>query len=155
MTWIACLFKYGFEGTTANKTYYAIRRDQVQVSHTGVFYRVSTGDNWANNGKILLGSSQQAPNIRDINVAVSVTEMTPSVPVISTTGNTIKVITSGTASFASETVIGEASLLLAEPWGTVNTNRIAVTRDTFTPVTVPAGGSITVQFEMWFNAMPS
>ena len=152
---MASFFKTGLDGVTGNKYYYATMRNQTQFSHCGQFYYCLNADAWANAGKIVLGSSQQPPTIRDFDIAVPVKEITPSVPVISSTGNTIKVIVSGTASFTSETVVGEAGLMIYSPCIQSLSYPNLVTRDIFTPVTVPAGGSITLQFELWFNAMPS
>ena len=154
MVLMANFFKCGLDGTTGNKYYYYIQRTQAQLSHCGPFYYTSNGDYWANTGKIVLGSSQQPPGLRDFDIAVPVKEITPSVPVISSVGNVLKVIVSGTASFTSETVVGEAGLQVAFPDITNATHPALITRDIFDPVTVPAGGSITLQFELWFNGMP-
>jgi hypothetical protein len=153
MVLMANFFKCGLDGTTTNKYYYFIQRNQTQLLHYGLFYGANNNA-WANAGKVILGSSQQPPGIRDFDIAVPVKEITPSVPVISSEGNVVKVIVSGTASFTSETIVSEAGLQVAFPNTNTAVNTALITRDIFDPVTVPAGGSITLQFELWFNGMP-
>lgn len=153
--WLMNFLKYGFNGKVTTKTYYGLRRDNTQLTTTGSVYPVNNGNWWAGGGKIQLGSSQQVASILDFAIAVPVQEITPGVPVIVSAGNVVKVIISGTASFVSQTIVSEAGLVLSDPNSTGNGNKSLVTRDTFTPVSVPAGGSITLQFELWFNGMPS
>lgn len=157
---LAHLLKYGFSGTNS-KAYYAIRKSdgvQINMSTVNVYSSNGTGTNqyWGNNGRISLGSSVQAATIRDYNLAAPVIEVTPSVPLIQQAGNVLKVVVSGTASFSSETTLSECALAVSLPGCQNNTDqRVIITRDTFTATTVPAGGTITTQFELWFNGMPS
>jgi hypothetical protein len=156
---VASVLKNGFAGQATSKTYYGIRQsDGAQLAYTTQwFYRSDTGTlYWGNNGRICLGSSSQAAAIRDYCLAAPVKEIVPSVPLIQQDGNTLKIVVSGTASFASETMLSECGLAICHPFGTDNgTYRMMITRDTFTATTVPAGGTITLQFELWFNAMPT
>lgn len=154
---VASILKNGFSGQAVSKTYYGIRQsDGAQLALTTQwFYRSDTGNLWwGNNGRICLGSSSQAANIRDYCLAAPVKEIVPSVPLIQQDGNTLKIVVSGTASFASETMLSECGLVICHPFTTDTSLRMLITRDTFTPTTVPAGGTITLQFELWFNAMP-
>jgi len=154
--WLVGILKFGFNAMVSTKYYYGLRRDNTQRSGYGYVEAVANGDYWAGGGKIQIGSSTQPASILDFAIAVPVSEITPGVPVIVSTGNVVKVIISGTASFASQTVVSEAGLVLTDlDYSNNSTYKTLVTRDTFTAVTVPAGGSITLQFELWFNGMPS
>lgn len=155
---IATILKFGFTGTTS-KHYFAIQRTGVQVSATAQsnnIYGCNSGTYmwWANGGKICLGSSSQAPTIRDFDLASNVTQIPSVAPIISSEGNTLKIVISATASFASETTLTECGILIHLPWSAGQSYPAMITRDTFPAVTVPAGGTMTTQFELWFNAMP-
>lgn len=154
MALIALIFKCGLDGISGNKYYYYLSPTQAQNAHCGRFFGSHNSSAWANAGRAVLGSSQQPASRNDIAIAVPVIEVQPSVPVISSEGNILKLILSATASFASETMVGEAGLKISMPDIQSTAHPVMVTRDTFDIVTVPAGGSITLQFELWFNGMP-
>jgi hypothetical protein len=160
---VASLLKYGFVGSVS-KQYYGIRKsDGAQLGFAtnntiATGYQNGSNWRWGNGGRICLGASSQAATIRDFDLAAPVKEIVASVPILQQDGNTLKVIVSGTASFTSETTLSECALAVCLPWNQSDDptiNRVIITRDTFTAVTVPAGGTITLQFELWFNAMPT
>jgi len=156
---IASMLKCGFANGTA-KSYFAIRKtDGVQLTGPSTMYGASpSGPAWSGGGKVCLGASNQTPGIRDFNLAAPVVEVSPSIPFINQDGNTLKIVVSATASFAAQTTLCECGLAVSLPWVTgadTTTNRVLITRDIFDAVTVPTGGTITVQFELWFNAMPA
>lgn len=151
LNWVALIaemFRYGL--TSAVKSYQAFNVSGSQVMLGTFCYNA---DQWRGSGRCDLGSSTQTPTIRDFAASVFVKSCTPSAPQLSSSGNTLKVIVPATASFTSETIISEASMVVTRP--IPSSDLLTVTHDTFTPVTVPAGGSLTIQFELWFNAMPS
>jgi len=150
------LIKYGFMGTANNHGYYGIDQSGLQFSTIGYGYpSVSSGRNWGGGGRIVLGSGTQAATIRDYCIAIPVATIIPGAPSVSSLGNVLKITITGVATFAADTLISEAGISLAHiHWGNSGNGYSLVTRDTISPVTAPAGGSLTIQFELWFNGMP-
>ncbi|RXE56402.1 hypothetical protein ABH15_09975 [Methanoculleus taiwanensis] len=110
------------------------------------------GGGWDNTGRIQFGVSSTPPTIYDFALGNYTAEVQPNAPVILNDGNTIKIVFTGTLSFENSITLSEVAYKVKEPHARVY---CILTRDIFTPVTVPAGGSITVQFEYWLNGMPS
>jgi hypothetical protein len=63
----------------------------------------------------------------------------------------IKIVFTATFSFETEQVCSEIGVIISFKDTGNNTYYMLIARDTFTPVTVQAGGSITIQYEMVFN----
>lgn len=110
---------------------------------------------WRNTLKAVVGSGSTGAAITDYAPGQEVTDALPTAPKLITDGNTLKIVFSATFPMAEETVCAEVGLRMkgAETGG--SSPLYLMTRDTFTPVTVPAAGSLTVQFELWFNATPA
>jgi hypothetical protein len=149
--------------SSAVKPYYVMRRDGLQMAAVGTTYASYSYNchKWANQGKICVGGSSRPASVLDSNLGIPILEIVPLIPQIETSGNTLKVIITGTAVFPVESVLAEAGLSLTPPWFGYDTSGnptpaypTMITRDTFTPATVPAGGSMTIRFELWFNSMP-
>lgn len=112
---------------------------------------------WHFNGmwRIQIGSGSDAPAITDYCLQTYVKEVQPTIPdiVFPIAGNVLKLVMSSTFTFTAETVCAETAI--RGIGGFTNTFAVAdqylLTRDTFTPVTVPAGGTITLQHELLFN----
>ncbi len=153
------------------KPYYVIGRDGVQIqASTPVFCsqtQYTNGSsshyliqNWANQGKIVVGSASTPPQTWDFDLGLPIKEIPGLLPTIETSGNTLRVCMAGTALFDVETVLCETGLSLTPPWWCPNQTAqpaptpVLITRDTFPAQTVPAGGTATIRFELWFNAMP-
>lgn len=166
---IASFLKNGFV-SSATKNYFIIRRDEIQVAYPGHIhgsmtnysgsstYRNAIYQTWSGYGRIVLGGSSLPPSVRDFELGIPIMEIVPLLPAIESEGNTLKVIITGTALFDIQTVIAEAGLSITPPWWgqqqqTTPQNTL-ITRDIFDPATIPAGGSVTIRFELWFNAMP-
>lgn len=150
--------------SSAVKPYYLMRRDGIQLAAhatTAASYSYNS-HKWANQGFINVGASSRPASVLDTALGIPIKEIVPLLPAIESAGNTLKIIITGTSVFAVECVLAEAGLSLTPPWfghGEINgvaspAYPVLITRDTFTPVTVPAGGSMTIRFELWFNAMP-
>lgn len=118
-------------------------------------YRLSPNYDWKSTWRIQIGSGSNAPAITDYALQTFVKEVQPTIPdiVIPQSGNLLKLVFSSTFTFTAETVCAEtaikASGCLAS--GVAAAQDFILTRDTFTPVTVPAGGTITLQHELLFN----
>lgn len=176
---IASILKYAL-ASSATKKYYVTGRDGVQLAFADVIHcsRSGSGINtgsayqnnttnypmWADVGKIVVGASTAAPSINDFDLQIPVAEIVPLIPQIETVGNTLKVVITGTSLFEAQTTIAEAGLSITPPWWGSSISYCStvygfkkptlITRDTFEPATIPAGGSATIRFELWFNAMP-
>lgn len=172
---LASMFKYGF-CSSAVKPYYLINRQGVQIAYTGTIYAShgtgtsSSNSNavtlpvWADYGRIILGSSNKLPSILDYEMGTPVKEFIGLVPTLESEGNTIKVCIAGTTIFDTAVTICEAGLSVMPPWWGAPyngngaryplTNPTLITRDIFEAQTVPAGGSVTIRFELWWNAVP-
>jgi len=118
-------------------------------------YRGSPNYDWKSTWRVQIGSGSNAPAISDYSLQTYVKEVQPTIPdiVIPQSGNLLKLVFSSTFTFTAETVCAEtaikASGCLAS--GVAAAQDFLLTRDTFTPVTVPAGGTITLQHELLFN----
>jgi hypothetical protein len=122
----------------------------------GIAITSDTGQSpWANTAFVQVGSGNNTPLISDFTLQTFVAEATPTMPDIVFVGNVLKIIFSTTFSFTEETVCGETAIRMAGgicPSSTAN--RFIITRDIFTPVTVPMSGTISIQHELWFNGTP-
>jgi len=105
--------------------------------------------------KVQIGGGSDGAAITDHALQAFLQEVQPTLPEIITDGNILKIAFSSTFAFAAETVVSETAIkgngCILPREGNVS---YEVTRDTFTPQTVPAGGSITLQHELWFNGTP-
>jgi len=107
--------------------------------------------------KVQIGSGSNVPAITDYALQTWVKEVQPTIPDLVTLGNVVKIVFSSTFSFTAETICAETAI---KATGCLSSTIDAasdfiITRDTFTPVTVPAGGTVTLQHELWFNGTPS
>lgn len=113
--------------------------------------------NWANSLKAIVGSNDTPPMITDYQLYAEVAEALPTAPALITSGSILKQLFSATFPMSSETVCAEIGLKMkSQDRGEGNAGYYTlITRDVFAPVTVPAGGSLTVQFEFWWNGTPT
>lgn len=116
---------------------------------------------WRSTLRALVSTGTTSPTITDYALGglTSISAMTTCPKIITTTGsNILKLMMSATFPMVSETICGDCGLVMKSPATINNTQtdatKILLTRDIFTPVTVPAGGSLTIQFELWFNGTP-
>jgi hypothetical protein len=110
--------------------------------------------NWYNSLKACVGGGSVVPIITDYQLGQQWQEVMPTSPKLIASGNILKVLFSASFPFASETICSEVGLKMKGAYST-SPAQFFMTRDTFTAVTVPAGGSLTVQFELWFNGTPT
>lgn len=110
---------------------------------------------WGNKARVRLGSSSTAATIADYDVLNYIMEVQPTAPVMTNAANVLKLMMTSTAAVENETTFAEVALCIRSPFErSTAPTPFCITRDTFTPVTVPAGGSLTISFEFWFNGMP-
>ncbi len=150
---VAGFLKYSFAREASGPTYifHKTNGETATVQPTSYFYNGIT--HWPNGGRICLGGSSKAPTIHDYRLGSEILQIVPNLPALTNEGNVLKIIFTGTASFAGDANLAEVGLMIENPL--LDNAMILVTRDTFDPVTVMAGGTITVQFEIWFNGMPA
>lgn len=150
---IAAILKYGFN-YGGQKAYIFTKEDgqTLYLAGGGMYFYVPQSY-WYNTGRVVLGSSTAAPTVNDCRLGAPLVEITPNLPVLQNSGNVIKVIFTATASFENQVTVSEVGIKVENP--ILHDNWMYITRDTFDPVMVAAGGTITVQFEMWFNGMPT
>lgn len=55
--------------------------------------------------------------------------------------------------FSEETTVAETGIRIGNCL--IDTYPFLITQNTFTPVTVSTGGSLSLQYELWFNATPN
>lgn len=158
---LSSMFKEGINNLYPD-TYKIITPDYNTATIGGLFgsdpaaVTGSTGQyNWQNSGKIQLGTSTEAATISDYCLMGLVKEIQPGAPSLINDGNILKIIIGGTASFETETTLAECGIKIRSPYDANSSTYMLLTRDTFDAVTVPTGGSLTIQFELWFNGMPT
>lgn len=110
---------------------------------------------WANSLKAIVGSNNTPPTITDYQLYAQVAEALPTAPALITSGSILKQLFSATFPMSSETVCAEVGLKMKSQDTYAGGYATLITRDIFSPVTVPAGGSLTVQFEFWWNGTPA
>lgn len=139
-------------GTTQNVNYYY----GTNVQNSGTYGSYFP---WANTWRVQIGSGSNAPTITDYAMQTFVQEVQPTIPeiVIPNGSNILKLVFSSTFSFTAETICAETGIRIAGLFSSSTSgtaNQYLITRDTFTPITVPAAGTITLQHELWFNGTP-
>lgn len=122
----------------------------VWASHNYDGYNYNIG-NWGNTLRAVLGSGSTPPVITDYCLNQQVAEAVPTSVALVTAGNVIKQLFSATFPMAEETIGAEIGLRMKMM---DNVGTVLITRDIFVPVTIPAGGSLTVQYEFWWNGTP-
>lgn len=145
---VAGVLKYMFCKSAGGQYIFQIVNGTTIISQNAEYPRYGGP---CNLGRIALGGSKKAATVYDYCAGSEIIQVVPNVPAIANVGNVIKTIFTGTASFEGDVTLAEVSLYVNNPFGG---GLIAITRDTFDPVTVTAGGTITVQFEIWWNGMP-
>lgn len=157
--WLAAIFKLGFAKDSAT-TYTAI--DENGNARTFGNYSTTTDDvdrgspmhvDFGNAFRVAIGSSTAAPTVNDIALGAEITRVQANMPQVvadPTTGE-LKIIFSASFSFESEQTVAEIGVFFKARDTGNNTFYILVARDTFDPVTVSAGGSVTIQYEWVFN----
>lgn len=108
---------------------------------------------WNDTARVQIGSGTNAPSITDYALQQFIAEVIPNLPDVVVSGNTLKVVFAATFPFADATTVAETGIKMGDCL--VDGYTFLITRDTFTPVTVSAGGSLSLQYELWFNATPS
>lgn len=106
-----------------------------------------------NEGRVRVGSGNTAPTISDYALQSEVAAVVPNPPVVVTSGNIIKVLFTATFTFQMEKTCGEVGVSVSDFLD--GSNAMLITRDIYTPVTVPAGGALALQYELWFNGTPT
>ena len=106
-----------------------------------------------NKGRVMFGVSGVAPTLNDYRNGNNMLSVSPNAPTIINDGNVMKIIFTATAAVENEITLSECAYYVILP--TAGEKTAILTRDTFEPVTVPAGGSITVSFEYWLNGVPT
>jgi hypothetical protein len=105
--------------------------------------------------KVQIGGGTTGAAVTDVALQSFIQEVTPTLPEIITADPILKIAFSSTFAFTSQTVVSETAIKANGMICAVNQSfPYLITRDTFTPQTVPAGGSITIQHELWFNGTP-
>lgn len=105
-----------------------------------------------NQSVLAVGSGIAQPTINDYKLKAELARAPASAPTLLIENNTIKIRFSATFSFASQQTVSEAGIYL-NLYCNTNLDRayFLVARDVFNPVQVPAGGSITIIYEIVFN----
>lgn len=157
--WLAAIFKLGFTSDSAT-TYTAIDENgnaRTLGNYSTITDYVSIASpmhcDFGNGFRVAIGSSIAAPTVNDIALGAEIARVQASMPQVvadEATGE-LKIIFSATFSFDTEQTAAEIGVFFYARDTANNTFNILVARDTFTPVTVQAGGSITVQYEWVFN----
>lgn len=119
----------------------------------GVIYGQGSGNPMESTWAVQIGGASTAPAVTDYVLGSGIQQVTPTLPEIITDGNILKVVFSSTFAFSSQTVVSEIAIKGNYVLNNANAPYL-LTRDTFTAQTVPAGGSITLQHELWFNGTP-
>lgn len=159
---IAALLKAAFcanvPGTYAWKNLVGTARTTVSDRYCGYAYPGGSSANAdsANGGFVQIGGGNNAPLISDYCLQTFIAEATPTPPDIIVNGNLLKIVFSTTFSFPAETTIGETGIRLVSGLSDdiTATGKYLITRDIFTPATVPANGTVSIQHELWFNGTP-
>jgi len=110
-------------------------------------------DNINSKWRVQIGGGATGAAITDYCLVSGIQEVVPTLPEIIVDGSILKIAFSSTFAFAAQTVVSETSIKANGAITNSDTPYI-ITRDTFTQQTVPAGGSITIQHELWFNGTP-
>ncbi|MDI9610468.1 MAG: hypothetical protein QFX36_03980 [Archaeoglobales archaeon] len=105
-----------------------------------------------NQSVLAVGSGIAQPTIDDYKLKAELARTPASAPTLLIENNTIKIRFSATFSFSSQQTVSEAGIYLYL-YCTISRDRsyFLVARDVFNPVQVPAGGSITIIYEIVFN----
>jgi hypothetical protein len=152
---IAQFLKLQFAPSDATTYGYKNTAGTAKTTAAPSMYGISYTVDWKSSWRIQIGSGSNAPAITDYCLQSFVKEVQPTIPdiVIPQSGNVLKLVFSSTFTFTAETVCAETAIKAS---GCLENSIAAtadylLTRDTFTPVTVPAGGTITLQHELLFN----
>lgn len=119
------------------------------------------GNNWGSDcgglWRVQIGGGTNAPAITDYSLQTWIKEVQPTIPDIVTATPILKIVFSSTFSFTADTTVSETAVKATGmiTSGITSADDYILTRDIFTPVTVPAGGTVTLQHELWFNGTPS
>ncbi|WP_290624627.1 hypothetical protein [Archaeoglobus sp. UBA230] len=157
--WLAAIFKLGFTKDSAT-TYTAIDENGTArtlgnySSNSDYVNRASPIHcDWGNQFRVAIGSSTSAPTVNDIALGAEVARVQANMPQVVADPSTgeLKIIFSATFSFDQEQTVSEIGVFFYARDKNNNGFNILVARDTFEPVTVSAGGSVTIQYEWVFN----
>lgn len=148
---VAGWLKYAFLNSAAG-SYIFHKTSGETVTITSAIWGYAV-QRYVNVGRICLGGSSTAPTVDDYRLGSEITQIVPNIPALVYDGNILKIIFTGTASFEGDVTLSEVGLQVENPLA--DGTNILITRDIFDSVTVAAGGTITVQFEIWFNGMPA
>lgn len=156
--WLKAAFCCGIPGTYAWKNLAGTSLQSRVDRYCGYAYAGGSSANAdsANGGFVQIGGGNAAPLISDYCLQTYITEATPTPPDIIVAGNLLKIVFSTTFAFNADTVIGETGIRLVSGLSDdlTATGKYLITRDIFTPVTVPANGTVSIQHELWFNGTP-
>ncbi len=118
------------------------------------FYGYYSSTYGMSKARVRVGRGNTPPIITDYKLEDEIAAVVPNPPTIVTSDNIIKVLFTATFVFQEETICGEVGISVSD-YIDPNANKTAlITRDIFTPVTVPAGGALALQYELWFNGTP-
>ncbi len=156
--WIKAAFCASLTGTYPWKNLEGVDKTTQQGEFSG---SCRTGDGAVSadirdTGFVQVGSDPTPPQISDYKLGTFIAEATPTPPAIYVVGQVIKIVFTTTFAMAQETTIAETGIRMC---GCISRDLTAagkflITRDTFTPATVPANGTVSVQHELWFNGTP-
>jgi len=139
----------------AATTYGFTNLSGVSKTTTNNFFAGVTQSDYANTWRVQVGSSSKVPAISDYALTAYLMEAQPTQPEIVVAGQILKIVFSTTFQFQTETIVAEIGIRGYNAFTTPNiAENYLLTRDTITPVTVPAGGTVTLQHELWFNGTP-
>jgi hypothetical protein len=149
----AQLFKMNFCPNDTTQYGYKSVDGVARTTVWSTVYGQGNGNTMESTWKVQIGGASTAPAVTDYVLGSGIQEVTPTLPEIINDGNILKVVFSSTFAFSSQTVVSEIAIKANYVIRNDNAPYL-LTRDTFTAQTVPAGGSITLQHELWFNGTP-
>ncbi|WP_290623912.1 MULTISPECIES: hypothetical protein [unclassified Archaeoglobus] len=159
--WLAAILKLGFTRDASAGTSYMVLDENGTARYLGGYSGGTDLINraapihldWGNLWKVAIGSSTSPPSIDDYKLGAEITRVAANAPqlIVDDSTGEIKIVFTATFSFETEQVCSEIGVIISFKDTGNNTYYMLIARDTFTPVTVQAGGSITIQYEMVFN----
>lgn len=135
---------------TSGSSYFSGSRWGAFGQPSGSSYNSAGADN---TGRVMFGVSAVPPTLEDYKNGNNMITVSPNAPVITNEGNIMKISFTATAPVENEITLSECAYYVKSPVNGYPT--VILTRDIFDPVTVPAGGSLTVLFEFWLNGVPA
>jgi len=124
-------------------------------------YEPGVSANWKNDLKIMIGTGTTTPTVDDYKLAgtepnyIAPAPYVQNPPIVEVDGDKLRIkfgLTIEATDFPMDIAeSGVAIIVMSRQIDTIVFWEILICRDTFTPVTVPSGGSITVEYTWEFN----